>query len=141
MKEIKQTKGSGLLKGMAVTIKHFFGKKETVLYPEQKLPMTEAFRGGQLVLDLQKCISCKLCSMACPNQALELTVKIDENKKRHMEAYIHKTGRCLYCGFCVESCPPKALSWDKNYELAYYHPEQLTYDVMCKGRRKGGDGV
>lgn len=125
-------KGKGLLTGMGVTIKHFFGKKETVCYPEEKLPMTEAFRGGQLTLDAKKCISCRLCAMACPNQALVLTVETDEQKKRHMKSYVHKSGRCLYCGFCVESCPTKALSWDKNYELAYYHPEELTYDVMLK---------
>ena len=43
--------GKGLIEGMRVTWKHFWGKKETVYYPEEKLPMTERFRGGHLVLD------------------------------------------------------------------------------------------
>ena len=56
--------GKGLIEGLVVTWKHFWGKKETFYYPEQKLPMTERFRGGHLVLDDKKCIGCKLCAMA-----------------------------------------------------------------------------
>ena len=33
-------KGKGLLKGMKITWQHFWGKKETVMYPEEKLTMT-----------------------------------------------------------------------------------------------------
>lgn len=132
--------GKGLLVGLAVTLKHFFGKKETVQYPEEKIPMTEAFRGGKLLLDEKKCISCKLCAMACPNTALELTVEIDENKKRHMKNYIHKAGRCLYCNFCVEACPVDALSWDKNYENSCYYRENLTYDAVENNRKDEKNG-
>ena len=74
--------GKGLIEGLVVTWKHFWGKKETFYYPEQKLPMTERFRGGHLVLDDKKCIGCKLCAMGCPNAALSLEVSVDENKKR-----------------------------------------------------------
>ena len=41
--------GKGLIEGLVVTWKHFWGKKETFYYPEQKLPMTDRFRGGHLV--------------------------------------------------------------------------------------------
>ncbi|WP_196595024.1 NuoI/complex I 23 kDa subunit family protein [Pectinatus frisingensis] len=129
--------GKGLLTGLSVTIRHFFGKKVTVQYPEEKLPMSETFRGGKLVLDQKKCIGCRLCSMACPNEALDLTVETDENKKRHMTKYIHKSGRCLYCGFCVEACPTKAVTWDKNYAIACYTRTDLTYDaVKSDGRNE-----
>ena len=33
--------GKGLITGLRVTLKHFFGKKSTFCYPEEKLPMTE----------------------------------------------------------------------------------------------------
>ncbi len=126
-------KGKGLLVGMSLTLKRFFGKKETVLYPEQKIDMTENFRGGQLQLAENKCIACKICAMNCPNQALDITVKmveVDNKKKRQLTEYLHLSGRCLYCNFCVESCPTKALSWNRNYELAYYNRDELTYSLM-----------
>ena len=96
--------GEGLLTGMGVTWKHFWGKKETFCYPEEKLPMTERFRGGHLVLDHKKCIACSLCSLACPNQAIKLKIVPDAKKKRHMQSYVHLVGRCLYCNLCVEAC-------------------------------------
>lgn len=126
--------GKGLLTGMRITIKHFFGKKVTVQYPEEKLPTTEKFRGGKLVLNTETCISCKLCSMACPNKALSLTVTTDEQKKRHMESYVHLSGRCLYCNLCLESCPVSALSWDKKYELATYHKSDIDYDCVPQSK-------
>ena len=46
--------GKGLITGMKVTWGHWFGKKETVYYPEEKLPMTERFRGGHLAFDEEK---------------------------------------------------------------------------------------
>ena len=130
--------GKGLIEGMRVTWKHFWGKKETVYYPEEKLPMTERFRGGHLVLDEKKCIGCKLCAMGCPNAAIEVMVEVDENKKRHPVKYVHDLGRCLYCDLCIEACPSKCISWDKNYEAASYFKEDMKYDAVaeCRGREK-----
>lgn len=131
--------GKGLLVGMAVTLKHFFRKKETIQYPEETLPMSKAYRGGRIAFNKNKCIACKLCALSCPNNALELTVKVDENKKRHMEKYVHKSGHCLYCNFCIEACPTKAISWDKDYTLVYYHRKDLTYDAMLAPERRKDD--
>ena len=118
--------GEGLLTGMGVTWKHFWGKKETFCYPEEKLPMTERFRGGHLVLDHKKCIACSLCSLACPNQAIKLKIVPDAKKKRHMQSYIHLVGRCLYCNLCVEACNMHALAWDKNYAISTWHKEEMA---------------
>ena len=110
--------GEGLLTGMGVTWKHFWGKKETFCYPEEKLPMTERFRGGHLVLDHTKCIACSVCSLACPM------------KKRHMQSYVHLVGRCLYCNLCVEACNTHALAWDKNYAISSWHPEDMDDELV-----------
>lgn len=133
--------GKGLVTGLKVTWSHFFGKKETVYYPEEKLPMTERFRGGHLMLDVEKCIGCKVCAMNCPNAALKLTVGMDENKKRHMTSYVHDIGRCMYCDLCIEACNFKALKWDQNYESATYFKEDLIYDAVeeAKNRRGGNE--
>ena len=122
--------GEGLLTGMGITWKHFFGKKETFCYPEEKLEMTERFRGGRLVLDYRKCIACSLCSLSCPNQAIRLKIVPDAKKKRHIESYIHLMGRCLYCNLCVENCNTHALSWDKEYAIATWHEEDMTDELI-----------
>ena len=122
--------GKGLLTGMSVTWKHLWGKKETFCYPEEKLPMTENFRGGNHAMDWRVCIGCSMCANACPNKALDLTIVQDAKKKRHMQYYIHKSGRCLYCNLCVEVCPVKTLVWDKDYAISTWSKETMTHDAM-----------
>ena len=128
--------GKGLLKGLWVTFKHFWGKKETFEYPEEKLEMTERFRGGHLLCDSKKCIGCKMCAMACPNHALKLEVSIDENKKRHIKQYDHNVGSCMYCDLCVEACPAAALQWDKDYATGTYFKSDLVYDCIKPAEKK-----
>ena len=127
--------GKGLLTGMSVTWKHLWGKKETFCYPEEKLPMTENFRGGNLAMDWRVCIGCSMCANACPNKALDLTIVQDAKKKRHMQYYIHKSGRCLYCNLCVEVCPVKTLVWDKDYAISTWSKETMTHDAMTDADR------
>ena len=122
--------GKGLLTGMSVTWKHLWGKKETICYPEEKLPMTDNFRGGNLAMDWRVCIGCSMCANACPNKALDLTIVPDAKKKRHMKSYIHHSGRCLYCNLCVEACPVNTLVWDKDYAIATWSKETMTHDAM-----------
>lgn len=135
--------GKGLTKGLGVTWGHLWGKKETVSYPEEKIPMTERFRGGHLAMETEKCISCRLCATSCPNKALDLHIVTDEAKKRHMAEYWHDIGRCIYCGICVEVCPPKAISWDKNFAIASYFKEDMRYDAVAeekeKKKKEGGE--
>ncbi|MFC2341070.1 MAG: 4Fe-4S dicluster domain-containing protein [Selenomonas artemidis] len=127
--------GKGLLTGMSITWKHLWGKKETFCYPEEKLPMTENFRGGNLAMDWRVCIGCSMCANTCPNKALDLTIVQDAKKKRHMQYYIHKSGRCLYCNLCVEVCPVKTLVWDKDYAISTWSKETMTHDAMTDADR------
>lgn len=128
--------GEGLITGMGITIRHFFGKKETFCYPEEMLPMTERFRGGKLRLDYKKCIACSLCSLACPNQAIKLKIVPDAKKRRHMESYTHLMGRCLYCNLCVEACNSHALYWDKDYAIATWHIDDMTDELVSAESRR-----
>ena len=44
--------GTGIAKGMATTLRHFFGKKTTIQYPEERAPLPIGFRGlPRLVYD------------------------------------------------------------------------------------------
>lgn len=130
--------GKGLLKGMGITLKRFVGKKVTVQYPEEKLPLSPRFRGGVLDLSVEKCIACGLCAMSCPNQAIDLGTAVGENKKKHLTRYHYLSGRCLYCDLCIEACPTKAIVWDKNYENSTYWRDDLEHDCMAAAAAKQG---
>jgi NADH-quinone oxidoreductase subunit I len=107
--------------GFATTLKHFFGKKITVNYPDEKIPVFPKYRGKQVLMrdenGLEKA-GAGLCA-ACPADAIwpEAPRTTDRSRRCVSPGYqIHKT-RCIFCGYC-ESLPVSAIS--ARYEL----PEQ-----------------
>ncbi len=131
--------GKGLIKGMSITLRRFFGRPNTVEYPEEKIAMTPRFRGGSLVLDRGRCIACGLCAMACPNAVIDLATETGEDKKKRLTVYRYHAGLCLFCNLCLEACPVQALSWSQDYEAACYRREGLSTDCLAAGQR--GDKV
>ena len=127
--------GIGLIKGLSVTLRRCFSKPTTVEYPEERLPVGPMFRGGTIDLDLQKCIACGLCAMACPNNAIDLTTEKAESGKKVMARYFHQIPVCLYCNYCIEACPTQAIRWTQNYEMSCLRHEDLIIDCMAG---KGG---
>ena len=63
-----------LINGFKVTLSHFFKKKVTMQYPEEKWTVPEGYRGAPyLVKDSKertKCVSCQLCEFVCPPKAI-----------------------------------------------------------------------
>ncbi|HMY77430.1 MAG TPA: NADH-quinone oxidoreductase subunit I, partial [Thauera aminoaromatica] len=59
-----------LVKGMALTGRHFFQRKITILFPEEKTPQSNRFRGLHALRRYpngeERCIACKLCEAICP---------------------------------------------------------------------------
>src|SRR5260370_41640762 len=66
-----------MLGGFKVTLRHFFKKKVTMQYPEEKWVVPEGYRGAPyLVKDQEgrtKCVSCQLCEFVCPPKAIRIT--------------------------------------------------------------------
>lgn len=93
-------------------LKSLFKKPATNLYPFEKLPMADNYR-GKISFDSQKCVGCKLCMKDCPSNAIEIN-KVGE---KQFEATIDLS-KCIYCGQCVESCFKKALIVTSDIELA-----------------------
>ena len=48
-----------------------------------------------------KCISCEMCIMECPNDAIRIS-------KKTGKAFI-LTKKCIECGSCVDVCPVNAI--------------------------------
>lgn len=125
-----------LLGGMAITGRHFFQKKVTISYPEQKKPLPPTYRGfPKLILDtelqMERCVACKLCERVCPPRAI--TIVIGENddptvRERRPASFVIDYGRCIVCGFCEEACPCDAIGMSKQYEYASYTRSNLIWD-------------
>ena len=66
-----------IIGGFKVTLRHFFKKKVTMQYPEEKWVVPEGYRGAPyLVKDQEgrtKCVSCQLCEFVCPPKAIRIT--------------------------------------------------------------------
>jgi NADH-quinone oxidoreductase subunit I len=109
-----------IVKGLFITIKHFFRKKATIHYPEQVRAMSPVYRGQHMLKrdeqGRENCTACGLCALSCPAEAI--TMKAAERKASEMHLYreekyaeIYEINmlRCIFCGLCEEACPKDAI--------------------------------
>jgi formate hydrogenlyase subunit 6/NADH:ubiquinone oxidoreductase subunit I len=102
-------------------LRQLFKKTATNLYPAEKFPVPQDFR-GKLVADIKKCIGCKMCSRDCPAEAIKVIKQDTVEKKFTLNIYLD---RCVNCGQCVEVCPTSTLSMLPDHELAAYDRKDL----------------
>src|SRR6266576_5808487 len=129
--------GTGILKGMAVTLRNFAGsyfEKDrliTVQYPEERNPLPENYRNFPILIDDTddgeaglRCVACKICEKECPPQCIYI-IKSDDKKPDYMgkpqfypAVFDIDISVCISCQICVEVCPFEAIKMDKVYELS-----------------------
>src|SRR6266480_3759486 len=107
-----------ILGGIRVTVRHFFRKKITMQYPEQKWVVPEGYRGAPYLVKNQegrtKCVACQLCEFICPPKAIRVyppgppgAPEVGNVEKAPKEFEIDML-RCIFCGYCQEVCPEEA---------------------------------
>jgi NADH-quinone oxidoreductase subunit I len=128
-----------ILGGFKVTLRHFFGKKVTLQYPEEKWTVPPGYRGAPYLVRDQdgntKCVSCQLCEFICPPKAIRMTppgpngppADRPNAEKMPLEFEIDML-RCIFCGFCQEVCPEEAIFLLKDYSLSGHSRQELIYD-------------
>jgi NADH-quinone oxidoreductase subunit I len=129
MSAIKEFVGSLMLsemfKGMRVTGKHFFARKTTVQYPEEKTPQSPRFRGLHALRRYpngeERCIACKLCEAVCPALAITIESEQRADGTRRTTRYDIDLTKCIFCGLCEEACPVDAIVETRVHE---YHGEK-----------------
>ena len=128
-----------LINGFKVTLSHFFGKKVTMQYPEEKWTVPEGYRGAPYLVqdskDRTKCVSCQLCEFVCPPKAIRITPpgpeanpEVGNVEKRPQEFEINML-RCIFCGFCQEVCPEEAIFLQNDYSLTGESREEMVYGI------------
>lgn len=124
-----------LLKGLKLTGRHFFGKKITVQYPDEKTPISPRFRGLHALRRYpngeERCIACKLCEAVCPALAITIEAEPREDGSRRTTKYEIDLFKCIFCGFCEESCPVDSIVETRVLE---YHFENRGENIMTKAK-------
>ncbi|MCF6764301.1 NADH-quinone oxidoreductase subunit NuoI [Thiotrichales bacterium 19S3-7] len=122
-----------LLKGLSVTGRHFFTRKVTVQYPDEKTPISPRFRGLHALRRYpngeERCIACKLCEATCPALAITIEAQPRDDGSRRTTKYEIDLFKCIYCGFCEESCPVDSIVETSLFE---YHFENRGENIMTK---------
>jgi formate hydrogenlyase subunit 6/NADH:ubiquinone oxidoreductase subunit I len=128
--------GVGLLKGLAVTLKHMLRPAVTQQYPEVK-PDLPARSRGVIALKEANCTVCYKCSRECPDWCIYIDAHKETNppasggKARSvkvLDRFAIDFALCMYCGICVEVCPFDALFWSPEFEYSTYSILDLIHE-------------
>ncbi|WP_374348087.1 NADH-quinone oxidoreductase subunit NuoI [Chitinimonas sp.] len=114
-----------LVRGLALTGRHFFQRKITVQFPEEKTPYSPRFRGlhaqRRYANGEERCIACKLCEAVCPAMAITIESEVRDDGTRRTSRYDIDLTKCIFCGFCEEACPVDAIV---ETHILEYHGEK-----------------
>jgi len=113
--------------------KNFFSKPMTVSFPDESIPIPNEYR-GEHQYDIDKCISCGLCSKICPNRAIEMVEAPEALKDDYPKRYPKiDIGKCCFCGLCQDICPTNALTLGKNVFLSTFDSSTvIKYPITKK---------
>ena len=114
-----------VLKGMVITIRHFFRqlgtpsrRRFTLQYPDMKREMPAGYRGLHELKRSEdgavKCVACFMCQTNCPSHCISITAgeRNDGRSEKLPIRFDIDLLECIYCGYCVEACPMDAIRMD-----------------------------
>jgi NADH-quinone oxidoreductase subunit I len=129
--------GSGLARGLAVTLRTMTRRSITRQYPDVAPALPPRSR-GVIALFEENCTVCMLCARECPDWCIYIdshkeTVQPREEGARArvrnvLDRFAIDFALCMYCGICIEACPFDALFWSPEFEYAGYDILDLTHE-------------
>jgi NADH-quinone oxidoreductase subunit I len=129
--------GTGLIKGLSVTLKTMMNRSVTRQYPDVKPALPPRTRGVIALME-ENCTVCMLCSRECPDWCIYIdshkeTVPPKEpgaraRTRNMLDRFAIDFALCMYCGICIEVCPFDALFWSPEFEYSEYDIRDLLHD-------------
>ena len=117
------------LKGMSVTLKHLFSKPVTVHYPDESLPIADAYRGKHKLIQ-DGCRACLLCAKACPVDCIDMAFERHMKRVIEWEQFEIDYNWCVFCGLCTEACPTEVLKMTTEYDLSTDDRRTVIKDLL-----------
>ncbi|MQS04947.1 4Fe-4S dicluster domain-containing protein [Streptomyces sp. OF1] len=129
--------GSGLAKGLAVTLRTMTRRSVTAHYPDVQ-PELPARSRGVIGLFEENCTVCMLCARECPDWCIYIDSHKEtlpaaapggrERSRNVLDRFAIDFSLCMYCGICIEVCPFDALFWSPEFEYAETDIRDLTHE-------------
>jgi NADH-quinone oxidoreductase subunit I len=129
--------GSGLAKGLAVTLRTMTKKTVTQQYPDVQPELPPRTR-GVIGLFEENCTVCMLCARECPDWCIYIDSHKEtvpaaapggrERSRNVLDRFAIDFALCMYCGICIEVCPFDALFWSPEFEYAETDIRELTHE-------------
>ncbi|WP_079084409.1 NuoI/complex I 23 kDa subunit family protein [Streptomyces longwoodensis] len=129
--------GSGLAKGLAVTLRTMTRKTVTEQYPDAQPDLPPRTR-GVIGLFEENCTVCMLCARECPDWCIYIDSHKEtvpaatpggrERSRNVLDRFAIDFSLCMYCGICIEVCPFDALFWSPEFEYAETDIRELTHE-------------
>lgn len=136
-----------VLRGLSVTVKHFFKNVstkadiETIEYPEERPPYPARHRGLHRLMkredDTVRCVACMCCPSVCPADCITIipAETDDQGVEKYPAVFEIDELRCVVCGLCVEACPCDAIRMDSGLHapaVEERHDGIMTKDEMLE---------
>jgi NADH-quinone oxidoreductase subunit I len=128
--------GSGLVKGLGVTLKTMLQPGHTHQYPDVEPELPPRSRGVIGLLE-ENCTVCMLCARECPDWCIYIDSHKEEvvvpgaarpRQRNVLDRFAIDFSLCMYCGICIEVCPFDALFWSPEFEYAEYDIRNLLHE-------------
>jgi len=119
--------GTGIARGMLLTLRHIFKKPFTFQFPEEHRNVPVDARTNLLWFE-ERCTGCSTCAQACPDGCILVETSPSPDGTLNVERYEIDFRLCMYCGLCVEACPYEAIQAGGPYDDAAYDFNELYRD-------------
>jgi NADH-quinone oxidoreductase subunit I len=129
--------GSGLARGLAVTLRAMTRRSVTRQYPDVAPELPPRSR-GVIALFEENCTVCMLCARECPDWCIyidshkeTLPARTEGGRERTrnvLDRFAIDFSLCMYCGICIEVCPFDALFWSPQFEYVETDITRMTHE-------------